>query len=254
MAIDKKKHLYTILEYIFSPNSRLGDFSSQLNLDSGQSNDILCSPESPVRGYEKTPLQSLQEALQPITGLIPNLDQLVRVALEHSKYPNKDGLSKDESAAIYIYTTEHSEHEYSLYRMLNQDLRSEDRHRVKKWFPYLKLFMTALHKIPSQKCTVWRGVQHDVSKEYHKGKRGVWQGVTSITLVTSILESFLDTHGARTLFSIECEHGKDIGAYSYYREEKEILLMPGFSYKVTAVLEPAPELHIIHLKEIDPLF
>jgi hypothetical protein len=174
------------------------------------------------------------------------------MALEHSKYPNKDGLSKDESAAIYIYTTEHSEHEYSLYLMLNQDLRSEDRQRVKKWFPYLKLFMTALHKIPSQKCTVWRGVKLDLSGQFRKGKKGIWWAVTTTTSDASILEhdSFLGKHGTRTLFTIECEHGKDIGAYSSFPQEKEIFLMPGFCYEVTSVLEPAPDLHVIHLKEI----
>jgi len=116
--------------------------------------------------------------------------------------------------------------------------------------------MTALHKIPSRKCIVWRGVKLDISENYHKGNKGVWRGVSSATPDASILEndSFLGKHGARTLFTIECEHGKDIGEYSYFKYEKEILLMPGFSFEVTAVMEPAPDLHVIHLREIDPLF
>jgi hypothetical protein len=34
----------------------------------------------------------------------------------------------------------------TLYRVLNQALRSEDREVLKVWFPYLKLFDTALEK------------------------------------------------------------------------------------------------------------
>jgi hypothetical protein len=254
MSIDKK-HIDPVFVYICLSNSSLGDFSSQLNLDS-ESNDILCSAQCPFRGYEKTPLESLPKALQSLNDSIPDLDRLVWMTLQNSSDDNKDGLSKDESAAIRIYTTEHSEHEYSLYLLLNQDLRSEDRHKLKKWFSYLKLFMAALHKIPSRKLTVWRGIRVDFSMDYHKGKRSIWWAVTTTTSDASILEndSFLGKYGARTLFSIECEHGKDIGEYSYFKYEKEILLMPGFSFEVTAVMEPAPDLHVIHLREIDPLF
>jgi len=175
------------------------------------------------------------------------------MAIESAEDQNENGLTKNEAAAIYIYTMEGTESEYSLYRQLNKDLRSKNRQSLKKWFSYLKLFMTALDKLPSQRCTAWRGIKLDVSEDFSKGTEGVWWGVISATLDTSILEhnTFLGTHGTRTLFSIECEHGKDIRSYSYFQQHKEVLLKPGFHFKVTNVLKLGPGAHIIHLKEIN---
>jgi len=114
--------------------------------------------------------------------------------------------------------------------------------------------MTALYKLPSQRCTVWRGVKLDLSKQYSKGTEGVWWAGTTTTLDMSILkhDAFLGTHGTRRLFSIECENGKNIRSYSYFQQEEEILLMPGFYFKVTNVLKQGSNLY--HLKEINPLF
>ncbi|CAF3414477.1 unnamed protein product, partial [Rotaria sp. Silwood2] len=38
----------------------------------------------------------------------------------------------------------------SLYLLLNRSLRAAIRDDLKPWFLYLKLFLTALHKLPSQ--------------------------------------------------------------------------------------------------------
>ncbi|CAF3896517.1 unnamed protein product, partial [Rotaria sp. Silwood1] len=59
----------------------------------------------------------------------------------------------------------------SLYELLNQALRTENRGELKTWFSYLKLFLTALHKLPSQSGTVWRGIRDvDLSSKYKTGK------------------------------------------------------------------------------------
>ena len=54
--------------------------------------------------------------------------------------------------------------EHSFYRVLNKILRDEDRNKSKKWFSYLKLFDTALEKLSTKKCNLWRGVSGDLSK------------------------------------------------------------------------------------------
>jgi hypothetical protein len=182
---------------------------------------------------------------------IPDLERIVWEALRRSDGHNKDGLSTDEAAAICIYTIEFGEH--SLNRLLNQDLRYEDPHRLERWFPYLRLFMNALNKLPSHRCTVWRGVQADMSDKYSKGDRNLWRSVTSTTPDASLLENmYLGKTGIRTLFGIDCKNGKDINDYSFFPTEKEILLMPGFCFEVTGVTEPASNLHVIYLKEVDP--
>ncbi|CAF4622045.1 unnamed protein product, partial [Didymodactylos carnosus] len=45
-----------------------------------------------------------------------------------------------------------------------------------------------------------------------------------------------------------------IQPHSYIESEDEILLLPATQFKVLGKLSPAPGLHIIHLKEVQPLF
>ena len=58
--------------------------------------------------------------------------------------------------------------ETTLYRVLNQALRSENRQALKIWFPYMKLFDTALDFLPTVKEVVWRGVPLDIGKSFYK--------------------------------------------------------------------------------------
>ncbi|CAF3986043.1 unnamed protein product [Adineta steineri] len=82
-----------------------------------------------------------------------------------------------------------------------------------------------------------------------------WWGISSCTVSLEVLqkEDFLGTKGLRTLFSIECQNGKSAVSHSYFKDtEKEIILMPGSYFEVMGQLHPANDLHIIHLKEIQP--
>jgi len=66
-------------------------------------------------------------------------------------------------------------------------------------------------------------------------------------------KQFLSKNGQRILFAIECINGKSISSYSYFKNtEKEIILMLASYFDVIGQLNPAPELHIIQLKEISP--
>ena len=53
----------------------------------------------------------------------------------------------------------------SLYRILNQALRDENRDTLKIWFSYLKLFQTALDKLPKVKEGVWRGIRLNIGQK-----------------------------------------------------------------------------------------
>jgi hypothetical protein len=207
---------------------------------------------SPLKGFKDQPLLSLEESLQQITHIIPDLQTYIDIAMRESKDPT-DGLTQNELAAIQIYTMRFSEEQNSIYLLLNQDLRSESRNGLKKWFPYLKLFLQALNKLPSYTGTVWRGARVDTTQQYKVGQTGIWWGASSATITTSILErsDFMGQNGSRTLFSIECVNGKCIEKYSYFHSEGEVLLLPGFSYEVTSHLYAGDGLHIIGLKEIE---
>ncbi|CAF3350574.1 unnamed protein product [Rotaria sp. Silwood2] len=209
---------------------------------------------SPIKGYQDKPLVSLPEAIEPVAGFFNGIEDDVFVALHNCQNP-ADGLDQQESASIHLYTMQFSGGP-SLYLLLNKSLRAENREELRPWFSFLKLFLTALHKLPSRSGIVWRGVRDvDLSSKYKKGTTFAWWGVSSCTVDIGLLESeqFLGKHATRTLFSIEYIHGKSIAAHSYFKNtEQEIILMPGSYFEVIGQLNPAPELHIIQLREITP--
>jgi hypothetical protein len=209
---------------------------------------------SPIKGYQDQTLASLSESIEPISGFFNEIKDNVFIALHNCQNP-ADDLTQQESASIHLYTMEFHDGP-NLYLLLNQSLRSENHEELKPWFSFLKLFLTALHKLPSQYKTVWCGVKNvDLTSKYKIGTKFAWWGVNSCTTDIEILESnkFLGKDGLRTIFSIECINGKSIANHSYFKNtEKEIILMPGSYFQVIEQLNPAPQLHIIKLKEITP--
>ena len=71
----------------------------------------------PVYGYRSEKIVSLEKALEPIEDQIDELPFYIKTAKKHCHHPSEHGLSKDQSAAIYIYTMEWGE--TTLYRVLN---------------------------------------------------------------------------------------------------------------------------------------
>lgn len=70
------------------------------------------------------------------------------------------GLTPDMAAAIHAYTQESK-----FYKKLNVLLRSRARAQLKPFFPYLKLFMSAMHRLPPEKCTLY--VMHSLCEHAH---------------------------------------------------------------------------------------
>ncbi|CAF1227087.1 unnamed protein product [Adineta steineri] len=209
----------------------------------------------PISGYEKVTVKSLEDACEPIKDLFDDqLKQFIIIAKMNSS-DAEDKLTQDESASIHLYTMEWATHDNSLYMKLNQTLRLADRSKLIPWFKYLKLFLTAFFKLqPSKDTLVWRGVREDLSALYLKGKEFAWWAFSSCSASIDVLESpsYLGKSGTRTIFSIQTNSGKLIRAHSYFDNEDEILLPPGIYLKVVGCLNPATDLHIIHLQEIEP--
>jgi hypothetical protein len=67
-------------------------------------------------------------------------------------------------------------------------------------------------------------------------------------------EDFMGPSGNRTLFAIECESGKDIEEYSYFKKESEVLLPAAREFQVQSVVPQAGGLSIIQLKETEPKY
>ncbi|CAF4117251.1 unnamed protein product, partial [Adineta steineri] len=136
---------------------------------------------SPIQGYEKKDLVSLEEAVKPLENLIQNIEGFVWTATGNCENP-LEGLTPNERAAIYLYTME------CMYHQLNKALRNENRQQLVPYFSYLKLLLTGLWKLPSKQCLVYRGVKANISQQYPVGKKFAWWGLSSCTGSLNILQ------------------------------------------------------------------
>jgi hypothetical protein len=206
-------------------------------------------------GYAEEPLLPLFKACAPLTDIIHNLSFYIQMALNETPEVPPDGLTIDESAAIRLYTIEWDGPHRSLYSMLNHTLKKDDREHLRPYFKYLKLFLTALVKLPCvPPLTIWRGVTKNLSAEFSPGTPVTWWAFSSCTTELTVLESnmYLGNTGDRTLFSVEAINGRTVRAHSHFVTEDEILLLPGTHMIVQSQFSPAPDLHIIHLKQVVP--
>jgi hypothetical protein len=215
-------------------------------------NDI--KPElDPIVGYAAEPLLPLSKACAPLETIVYNLSAGVKLALDETSEQPSDGLTIDESAAIRLYTMEWNRPHRSLYSMLNQTLKESNRENLRPYLKYLKLLLTALVKLPCMpQQTVWRGVTKDLSEQCPLGTIVTWWTFSSCTAEMSVLtnDMYLGNTGSRTLFSVEAINSRAIRAHSHFPNEDEILLLPGTHMVVQSQLSPAPDLHIIHLKQV----
>jgi hypothetical protein len=210
----------------------------------------------PIVGYAQEPLLPLTKACAPLTDIIHNISFYVQLALNETPEEPSDKLTIDESAAIRLYTIEWETPHRSLYSMLNYTLKNTDRENLRPYFKYLKLFLTALVKLPCvPPLTVWRGVTKDLSVEFPPGTPVTWWAFSSTTTELTVLENnmYLGNSGSRTLFSVEVINGRTIRAHSHFVTEDEILLLPGTHMVVQSQFSPASDLNIIHLKQMKPV-
>ncbi|CAF4734768.1 unnamed protein product [Rotaria sp. Silwood2] len=236
---------------IINPMRSISNNSTELNIR--LIGDVQNEPKhilSPICRYEHYPLVSLEEACKPLLPFINDLKRYVGIAKQNSKKPS-DNLTPDESASIYLYSLEWSD---GLYQKLNIDLRQDKRDKLTPWFLYLKLFLTALFKLPNVKSEIiWRG--NKVKFEgYKKDTYHIWWAFSSCTLNLEVLESqmYFGKQNNQTIFSIQALNAKNIRNHSYFKNDDEILLMPGTYFKVLSEGSSSSNLHIIQLKQVQP--
>ena len=104
------------------------------------------NPLSLIKGYLDEPVVSLEEALKPFDDEIDQLSYYIQEAKTKCHYPSPHGLTRNESAAIYIYTMKW--YDKCLYDYLEEAWESNDPSKLKPWFKYLKLFKSAFDKLP----------------------------------------------------------------------------------------------------------
>ncbi|CAF0798963.1 unnamed protein product [Adineta steineri] len=203
-----------------------------------------------VYGYHSEELVSVEKALEPIESQINELKVYIKAAKKYCHFPSEDGLTRDESAAVYIYTMEWGK--TSLYHLLNKALRDANRQNIRIWYPYLKLFDTALDKLPTVKDSVWRGVPLCIGKNFTKDQVFTWWTVNSCSSSVNVIKNFFGNNKSSTLFLIQTINGKKISGYTAYESEDEVVLKIGTQFRVKSdPLEQSNQSHIVHLMEID---
>jgi hypothetical protein len=199
---------------------------------------------NPLSDYEDTPVQTLEKAVENLIQFVPDVVNYVSTARKDCN--RNSTLTWDEEAAIRLYTMS-----TPFVTRLNQTLRSENQRVPKEWFPFLKLIVAALKKLPPTEATVWRGVSYDATLTLAEGEVHTWWNITSCSMNINSVRPFLSENG--TLFTIETIHGRDISMFSAFPDEQEIILMPGTRVRVRfQPLNIFDRLFIIHLEEIVP--
>jgi hypothetical protein len=209
--------------------------------------DPIPKPLPPVYGYLTHQLLPLKTAVEPILLQIDQLDRFVKIAKNECHFPSEHGLTRDESAAVFLYTMEWGDN--SFYQVINRALRSEDRPALKTWFAYLKLFDTAIQKLPTVRGNIWRGAIRDITKNFNKDDEFTWWNISSCSTSVSVIKNFLGPNS--TLFLIEAHSGKDISRYTNYPTENEVVLCPGTRFRVVSDALEQQHLHLVQLREIN---
>ncbi len=117
--------------------------------------------------YLSGELVTLKEALKPFTDVDSWLEQTVNKS--YSTAPDVVGMTRDESAAIKVYTAG-----YGTSYPLNKALRSEQLDQIQPWLSYLKLLHIAIMKLPAQKGRYCRGERENRSGSYVIGSDMSW--------------------------------------------------------------------------------
>ncbi|CAF3490685.1 unnamed protein product [Rotaria socialis] len=204
-----------------------------------------------VNEYLVNELLTLEQCLESFVTRIDRLDQIIQIAKENCHFPCEHYLTHDESAAIFLYTIEWDG--TNLYQLITQDFRSQEQSTSKLWFPYLKLFYTAIDKLPNVHTNVWRIIPENMRKELNKNDEFICWSITSCSSSIDVIREFSGI-GSRLLM-IETVTGKNISKYSNSPDQHEVILCPGtrFRFLKSNLPDPMPLVDIVYLQEItDP--
>merc|ERR1719247_3811515 len=163
--------------------------------------------------------------------------------------PGAEDMTKDQAAAIMLYTKE-----TCLYPRLNTALRKHDMRSLAPFLPFMKLLLSALYQLPLTHVRTYRGVKLDLFETYNLlvDKVWCWWSFSSTTRNRDVLDTplFLGTEGKRTLFSINAV-GVDIAPFSAMAQEEEILLLPGLPLVNQRGINPEPDMWAFQIETPD---
>ncbi|CAF2831164.1 unnamed protein product [Rotaria sp. Silwood2] len=222
----------TVLMIKKSPAIMRDDSTMQRFLKPGISTN---NPLKLIDGYLNEPLVSLEEALQPFHGRIDQLAYYIKEAKSKCHYPSEHNLTRDESAAIYIYTMKWDNK--CLYDHLQEAWSFEDKSQMKPWFKYLKLFKSACDKLPNVKKEIWQGTPFDerLIEKLSSKSLSLYSSMTSCLLWPNEIDDYLrkNDNAKIILISYEFVNGKSIAGYSANSWD-EVIVSPGVKLGVAS--------------------
>ncbi|CAF1479960.1 unnamed protein product [Rotaria sordida] len=186
------------------------------------------NPMTFIDGYLKEPLVSLEEALEPFNGKIDQLSNYIKEAIMKCHYPSEHNLTRDESAAIYIYTMEWGDK--CLRDHLQAALNSNDRSTLKPWFKYLKLFKSGLDKLPTAKTEIWQGAPFDekLKEQLNTEPLSVYSSMCSCSPSANEITNYLQKTAGKNIILVgyQSVNGKLVNGYTA-NNVQEAIMWPG---------------------------
>jgi len=161
--------------------------------------------------------------------------KLVEHQLEGINFSD-DKLTKDEALALLYYTMDGPYNlgvKPSVYNCLTLTLvsRGLEKEQTDSWKHYLYLLLHGASKLPVFKGTVYRGVSVALSKIYSVNNKVTLITVTSTSEDSNTVKKWTGTSGTNMTLCVE--RGRQIAKYSFFPNEKEVLLLPNSEFLVT---------------------
>ena len=103
-------------------------------------------------------------------------------------------MSIDQSAAIYIYSMR--KYKQSVYYHLKKALDSNDRREVIPWFPYLKLFFSAVKLLEVCEMEIWQGIPYAEDHEdlFNSSTAPLFTCIGSCTPIQDVATMYASDH------------------------------------------------------------
>jgi hypothetical protein len=185
-------------------------------------------PLALITGYEKEPVGSLEEAVKPFDGKIAQLSSQINEAKSKCHFPSEHNLTRDESAAIYLYSMRTGEN--SVHAHLHKAWDSNDRSQMMPWFKYLKLLKSGLNKLPDAKTKIWQGSPFDenLKRTLESDSSQLYTSMGTCSSSVDTVKSHLDKTSGKNpiLVGYQSVNGKDMTGYTV-NHENQAMLWPG---------------------------
>jgi hypothetical protein len=170
-----------------------------------------------------------------------------------------DKISKEDAYIICSYTCESIDHHYSPYKLLNQNLVSEDKKKgIENISKYLFILLRALRKLTryypdkylyrciNQKVSIEKDPFNEKSVPFKIGNTKTFWSFISASPDEKQALNFISMDKGGTIFTLGGDvWGYDISLFNYFKET-EILLEPERSFVIDNVIPPVKD--IINVK------